>query len=68
MMNFIHSETGRLLLFITVTLAQTLLALFLLMYGSESLKPFAIFLLIVQLFAINKIYFYLSHLLGYSRA
>ncbi|PTB83686.1 hypothetical protein C9926_01605 [Sulfurovum lithotrophicum] len=67
-MNFIHSEMGRLLLFIVITVAQTLLALFLLAYGSESLKPFAIFLLIIQLFAMNKIYVYLSYLLTYRKA
>jgi len=66
-MNFIHSEVGRLLLFIVITLSQTLLALFLLVYGSESLKPFAVFLLIVQLFAIHKIYFYLSYMFRYRR-
>jgi glucan phosphoethanolaminetransferase (alkaline phosphatase superfamily) len=67
-MNLIHSEMGRLLLFILITLVQMLLALFLLFYGSESLKPFAIFLLIVQLFAIRKIYVYLSHMFRYRRA
>jgi len=66
-MNFIYSGIGRLLLFILITLAQILLAIFLLFYGSESLKPFAIFLLIVQLFAIRKIYFYLSHMFRYRR-
>jgi len=66
-MNFIHSEIVRLLLFILVTLAQILLAIFLLFYGNESLKPFATFILIIQLFAIRKIYFYLSHMFRYSR-
>jgi len=67
-MNFIYSEIGRLLLFMTITLAQTLLSIFLLFYGSESLKLFAIVLLMVQLSAVKKIYFYLSHMLRYSKA
>ncbi len=67
MMNFIHSETRRLLLFILITLAQIFLAIFLLFYGSESLKPFATFILIIQLFAIRKIYFYLFHMFRYRR-
>jgi len=67
MMDFIHSEASRLLLFIAITLAQIFLSIFLLTYGSVSLKPFAIFLFIVQLFAIHKIYFYLIHFSKYRR-
>ena len=58
-MVFIQSDLGRLFVFIIVTAAEVLLTLFILFYGSENLKFFAVLLLIVQFFALYKIYLYL---------
>ena len=58
---FLDSNFGRLFLFAIVTVAEILLALFLLFYGSSTLKIFAVVLLIIQLFALYRIYFYTSN-------
>jgi hypothetical protein len=61
-MGFIYSEIGRLFFFILITIAEIFLAIFLILYGSEALKPFAFFLLFVQIFSVQKIFFYISHM------
>ena len=60
-MEFIKSDLGRLFFFILITAAEILLGLFLVLHGSESLKIFGVFLLILQVFALHKIYIYLSN-------
>ncbi len=55
----IQSDLGRFIVFIIITVAEILLTIFLLFYGSENLKFFAVLLLFVQLFAVYKIYLYL---------
>lgn len=59
---FIDSDFGRLFLFTIITVAQVLLAIFLLFYGTSTLKMFALFLLIVQVFALFRIYVYTSNI------
>ena len=54
----IQSDLGRFIVFIIITVAEILLTIFLLFYGSENLKFFAVLLLFVQLFAVYKIYLY----------
>jgi len=66
-MNFIHSNIARLLFFITVTILEVLLGIFLLIYGHPSLKLFAVLLLSVQLFSFYRIHFYTSNILTYRR-
>ena len=60
-MGLMNSDFFRLSLFSLLTAIEILLAIFLLLHGSETLKPFAIFLLIVQLFAIHKIYLFIAN-------
>jgi len=60
-MGLIQSDVGRLFFFILITAAEVLLGIFLIFHGSDNLKIFAIFILIVQLFSMNKIYFYFSN-------
>ena len=67
-MEFLYSDFGRLLSFTVVTVLEILLGLFLLFYGSDTLKFFAVLLLIVELFAMQKIYFYFLHLNRYLRS
>ena len=67
-MEFLYSDFGRLISFTVITVLEILLGLFLLFYGSDTLKFFAVLLLIIELFAIQKIYFYFSHLQKYLRS
>jgi len=53
----------RLCSFSLLTAMEIILAIFLLFYGSETLKPFAILLLIVQLFSLHKIYSFIADIL-----
>jgi hypothetical protein len=68
MMEFFNSDFGRLLSFTVVTVLEILLGFFLLFYGSDTLKFFAVLLLFIELFAIQKIYFYFVHLNRYLRS
>jgi len=67
-MEFFNSDFGRLLSFIMVTVLEISLGLFLLFYGSDTLKFFAVLLLVVELFAVQKIYFYFLHLNRFLRS
>ena len=49
---------ARFMLFVTVTIAELMLVVFLFAYGSSSLQLFAIFLLVVQLLSLHLIYTY----------
>jgi hypothetical protein len=51
------SDVLRVISFIVVTIAQIFLAFFLLFFGSETLKFFAIFLLSAELFVLLRLYF-----------
>jgi len=66
-MRSIKPDLVRLFLFMVLTIVEIILAIFLLFYGSEALKPFAIFLLIVQLLSLHNIYKLVSSLFSFSR-
>jgi len=66
-MEFFNSDFGRLLSFTVLTVLEISLGLFLLFHGSDTLKFFAVILLIIELFAMQKIYFYFLHLNRYLR-
>ena len=49
---------ARFMLFVSVTIAELMLVVFLFAYGSSSLQLFALFLFIVQLLSLHLIYTY----------
>jgi len=61
-MEFIQSDFKRFSFFILITMAEVLLAIFLLFHGSENLKIFAIFLLMAQLLSMHRVHVYLSNM------
>ena len=67
MMGSQQTEFLRILTFTIVTIAQFLLGIFLLFYGSETLKFFAIFLLIIETLLIIKLYSNISSMRNYLR-
>lgn len=60
-MGFLGSNFVRVLSFNIVTALEILLGLFLLFYGSELLKFFAVGLLIFEFFALQRLYIYITH-------
>ena len=62
-MNLRRYDFFRLCSFSLLTAMEILLAIFLLSYGSETLKPFAVLLLVVQLFSLHKIYVFSANIL-----
>ncbi len=58
---------SRLFAFMMVTALEIALGIFLLFYGSDTLKFFAVLLLMIEFFAVQKIYSYCLHLNQYLR-
>ena len=58
LMNYSMGNIARFMLFVTVTIAELMLVVFLFLYGSSSLQLFGLFLLIVQLLSLHLIYTY----------
>jgi len=55
-----YSEFLRFFSFAVVTIAQILLSIFLLFHGSETLKFFAVFLLLIEAVFLVRLYFQIS--------
>ena len=57
-MKYSMGNIARFMLFVTVTIAELMLVVFLFTYGSSSLQLFGLFLLVVQLLSLHLIYTY----------
>ena len=56
-------DLSRLCLFSFLTILEISLAIFLIFYGSELLKIFAILLLVVQVFSLHRIYLFITNII-----
>lgn len=61
-MGFYYTDFIRFLSFIIITIAQILLGVFLLYHGSETLKFFAVILLIIEVFVLVRLYLRVSNI------
>jgi len=60
-MDIYYTDFIRYVSFIIITIAQILLGVFLLFHGSETLKFFAVILLLIQVFVLVRLYLRFSN-------